>query len=92
MAHGMQIFDAQGSMIMDITTSLPRIVKTVQIPTAKAGSYTVTEVGDVFYITFGFQVPPWSGEPPRVTQSGKTFTWTASSASHPPCSIQFGVR
>lgn len=85
MTQGLQVFDANGNLIVDITDSLAKIVGTINIAAGTSGSVSVpAQVGGTrVYVVKLASTPigPVSNGPSNkrteVTISGNTISWTA---------------
>lgn len=85
MTQGLQVFDANGKLTVDITDSLARIIGTISIAAGTSGSVTVpAQLGGtrIFVIKLASApVGPVSGgssnKRTEVTISGNTINWTA---------------
>ena len=86
MTTGLQVFDAAGRLIDDVTSQFSRIVGSVDIPpqnpmaiTSYSGSFAVPEFsGGTHFFFFTTIAAPVAGDIrfyPNVTVSGNTLTW-----------------
>ncbi len=77
MPQGLQVWDASGNLVLDVTTRLPRILGSVQTGTS-AGSVTHTGLssGTPFY--FATTMANFQNSPVG-SFSGNVFSWTAGS-------------
>lgn len=85
MTQGLQVFDANGKLTVDITDSLARIIGTISIAVGTSGSVAVpAQAGGtrIFVVKLASTpVGPVSNGPSNrrteVTISGNTISWTA---------------
>lgn len=94
MPAGLQVWDAAGNLVVDITTRLSRFLGSVNSGTS-AGSISVPDLvqGTPFYfvIISGGAVPVGSFGP-EVTFSGTTMSWTFAPGRTPlAATIFYGV-
>ena len=76
MGLGMQVFDASGNIMIDVTTRLSRVIGTVAIPAASTSSLAVpnTMQGTIWYSIYG----GGNGNrySPVITVSGGVISWS----------------
>lgn len=94
MPQGMQIFDANGNLTIDITDSISKIIGVVTTQANVAGSLNVPELAGGSRIFISKRATPPSGPFPgngkrcEVTISGRTINW---SAGRGPLEFSYGV-
>ncbi len=75
MGLGMQVFDAAGNIMIDVTTRLSRVIGTVAIPAASTSSLAVpnTSQGTIWYAIYGNNGNRYS---PVITVAGGVISWS----------------
>lgn len=89
MAHGLQVFDANGNRILDTTTRCGRVIGLANTGTSN-GSFNVGSLppGSVLWASL---LSPDIGAP-GITSSGTTVSWTFSAELTPRASyIIYGI-
>lgn len=92
MSYGLRIWNADGSVLVDITTRLSRIVNVVTLPAGGSGTIDLSAYpGDPWFkrmpisaTTIGYVSTP------VVTIVGKTIQWSNGSASN--ATLIYGIR
>lgn len=76
MGLGMQVFDASGNLMIDVTTRLSRVIGTTLIPAGSTNSLAVpnTSQGTIWYAIYG----GGNGNrySPVITVSSGTISWS----------------
>jgi len=94
MAYGLQCFDAQGRIILDITDSISKVIGVVQTQANVAGSLQVPDFAGGTRVFVSRRATPPSGPFPaqgkrcEVTVNGRTISWTAGRG---PVVFTYGV-
>ena len=75
MGLGMQVFDAAGNIMIDVTTRLSRVIGTAGIPAGSTSSLTVpnAQQGTIWYAIYGNGGNRYS---PIITVSGNVISWS----------------
>lgn len=97
MAQGMQVFDANGKIRVDVTSRLQKYLGKFKIDgTQSSGSIINSELvnGDLWYFflasTPNFTAKDTPRSVPTITKSGDTLTWKFSNGAI-PCTLVYGV-
>lgn len=94
MPAGLQVWDANGVLVLDITDSLAKTIGTITTQHQVAGSITVPDVeGGTRAFVVKRAAPPmglewYAGARTDVTVSGRTISWTAGLG---PITFTYGV-
>lgn len=87
MAHGLEIYDAAGALVMGVTNRVTRLIYTRALPAAESSSATVTDFDAATCVAFAvprLTATPLAVSPQRghtISTSGTTITWTAADPS-----------
>jgi len=78
MGLGMQVFDASGNLMIDVTTRLSRVIGTTTIGAGSTSSIAVpaSGTGIVWYAVYGSGGNRYS---PVISVSGDTISWSPRS-------------
>jgi len=92
--QGLQVFDASGNIVLDITDRLTRVLGEVNTGAA-AGSVTDAGLssGDPWYIAFRVDGAMWSSADAdlAISISGTTLSWSYGSGTAQNMTITYGV-
>lgn len=100
MPQGLQVWGEDGSLVVDVTSRLTKILGSVNTGTS-SGSISLSNLpisGEIWYFSIGnfSSVPNPYAMPPKITLSGTTLSWYVESGIpnylKAPATIFYGVR